>query len=562
MKRRWMGIAKCLAGAALIAAIFSFALGQGNDAPPSVNPVRLSREPGFYDEAFDLELYCDSGEIHYTLDSSDPGEDSPVYTGPIHIDDNSADPNVYSAIEEVSLDFKPDILAQYDREVKYGFRVPSSPVDKATVVRAVCIDALGKRSEVVTGVYFVDYGSKKGYDGINVITITTDPDNLFDYDRGIYVLGKTFDRAVEQGLGIALNDNYWFWPANFKNRGEQWERRANICLFDSERRLKLSGDFGIRIQGRGSRGRIPKSFNIYARERYGTQAFSGEALFGLDYPLTRLNLSCGADSMDTLLADYMANEFTEGMNFETRPYEPCALFLDGEFWGIYWLTPRYKEDYFAGEYPTLADDVIEVKNDLVEIGYEDDYQLYQDVFDFIADGDMSDPEQYERACGMIDIQSCIDYYATEIYIANRDWPINNFALWRTRTVSDQPCGDGKWRWLLFDVNMSMDTRYSKRDLVQWVACNDAMFCSLLDNPDYEAAVCGKLVELAEGRFAPDRVDGFIDEYEAFMADAMVNQYNRIYDGEKTRQDFLDICEETRLFFHERHDYIMEAYGEK
>lgn len=562
MSRRWIGVARCLVGLGLVAVIAAFAASREDRGAPSINPVRLSRASGFYDEAFDLELYCDAGEIHYTLDSTDPDENSPLYTGPIRIDDASANDNVYSALKEVSLDLNEDILERYGRSAKYGTRVPGSPVDKATVVRAICIDALGKQSRVETGVFFVGFGEKKGYSGVNVVTITTDPSNLFDYERGIYVMGKTFDRSAAEGFGEAAKDNYWFWPANYTQKGDQWERRATITFFDRERNQTVSGDFGIRIQGRGSRGKVPRSLNIYARERYGTPSVSGQALFGVDYSLNRLNLSSGANGMDTLMTDYLVNELASGMAFETRPYEPYALFLDGEYWGMYWLTPRYKKDYFEGVYHLSGDDMVAIKYEDIDLGDEEDYRGYQDMVDFIAGGDMSDPAQYARACELIDIQSCIDYYAVEIYIANQDWPNNNFALWRTRTVSDRPGADGKWRWMLYDVNLSMKSSLVRQDLVQRAACRDTLFCSLLDNPDFEAAMESRLAELAVGCFAPERVDAFIDGYEAMMADAMENEYNRFYDGERTRQDFLEACEDIRTFFHDRQEYITEAYGDQ
>ena len=55
---------------------------------------------------------------------------------------------------------------------------------------------------------------------------------------------------------------------------------------------------------------------------------------------------------------------------------------------------------------------------------------------------------------MIDIQSYIDYYAFEIYVANCDSISNNYAMWRTRNVKSSPYYDGKWRWILYDTDDS------------------------------------------------------------------------------------------------------------
>ena len=557
---RWKGVLRCIAGAACVAAFFALALRWGPKDDPAPGTVRLSHGSGFYDEGFDLAMEADGGEIRYTLDSTQPDGDSLLYTGPIHIEDVSGADNLYSARTDVALDLNVELLESLGKKAKYGFKLPKGPVDKATVVRAVCIDRFGNRSPETQGVYFVGYGDKPAYDGINIITITTEPKNLFDSETGIYVLGDGFQSALDNGE-LDPDTEYHFWPANYRNKGAAWEREASICFFDSNRKPLASGNYGIRVQGNSSRARLPKSFNIYVRERYGSGSLPGLELFGEDLELTRLNLNTGANGMDTLLTDYLVNKLAADLNYETRPYRPYALFLDGEYWGMYWLTPRYTADFFKGRLGLEEDEVIEVKWDGIEVGSTEDYEVYQSMRTFIADNDMSDPEMYAKACELIDIASCIDYYAMEFYIANSDWPYNNCALWRTRETGSEAPRDGRWRWLEYDVNMAMNPRYAKTDMLQRAAGRDAMFSSLLENDGFEAALTAKLVELAQSNFRPDLVDAFVEDYIRMMGDAMANDYERFYGGDLTRQDFEDKCRNIAGFFQKRYDYIIEHYGE-
>ncbi len=552
-----------LSGVLLIAALLACAGGQP-DPEPSGGPVRMSHESGFYNDPFMLAMDCDAGEIRYTLDGSEPDEHSLLYTGPILIDDASSHENVYSARTDVSLDLNPDILAAEGQEPLFGIKVPSRPVDKATVVRAVCIDRLGKRSSAQDAVFFVGFDEKDAYEGIPVMSITTDPKGLFDNDDGIYVLGKTFYRTSIDSLDRTAREHYRFWPANYMNRGRLWEREAAITLFDSERKPVFSGRFGIRVQGRGGRGLLPKGLNLYARDSYGTSGFPGKALFGLDCDLNRLNLNSGNDDMNTLLKDYLVNCLAADLNVGTRPYIPCAMFLDGEYWGVYWLTPRYKEDYFAGVYHIPADNLIEVKHNskkfMTEVGDASDADLYQAIFDWVAQTDMSATKAYERLCEQIDMDSYIDYCAVELYIANTDWPNNNVAAWRTREKADQPLADTLWRWLLFDVNLSMSKRRAETDLIQYAACRDAMFCSLLDNKAFVGRLKSRMAALARETFEPSRVEAFIRDYEQMMGSAMAYSFVRFRDGDRTEQDFIDDCEATNLFFANRAAYILKKYG--
>ena len=557
---RWKGVLRCVAGAACLAAFFALALRWGPTDDEAPGTVRLSHESGFYDEAFDLAMEADGGEIRYTLDSTRPDGDSLLYTGPIHIEDISNADNVHSARKDVALDLNPGLLESLGKKAKFGFKVPEVPVDKATVVRAVCIDRFGNRSHETQGVYFVGCGDKPAYDGVNIITITTEPENLFDEKKGIYVLGDSFQTALDNGE-LDLKEEYYFWPANYRNKGMDWEREAHICLFDADRKLMTSGNYGIRIQGNSGRACLPRSFNIYARNRYGSKALPGQVLFGEDMELNRLNLNSGANGMDTLLNDYLVNCLGTGLNYETRPYRPYALFLDGEYWGMYWLTPRYTADFFMGRFGLAEDEVIEVKWDGIEVGNKEDHEVYRSMRTFIADNDMSDPEMYARACELIDIDSCIDYYAMEIYIANSDWPYNNCALWRTRKATGDAPRDGRWRWLAYDVNMAMNPRYARTDMLQRGAGRDAMFSSLLENGGFEAAIQAKLVELAQNNFRPDVVDAFVEDYIRMMGDAMANDYERFYGGDLTRPDFEDKCRTIAGFFRDRYDYIIDQYGE-
>ena len=172
-----------------------------------------------------------------------------------------------------------------------------------------------------------------------------------------------------------------------------------------------------------------------------------------------------------------------------------------------------------------------------------------------------EPEVMTRACELIDIESCVDYYATEIYVANQDWPRHNVSLWRARKPAAGEYADGKWRWILFDVNLAMDSRDMNLDGVTWTLDRDSVFASLMDSPEFSSALEDKLVELATYYFNPGRVGDLITDYENRMADAMEVNYRRFYDDTRTREDFIESCEDIRRFYEGRYAYIMGAYGD-
>lgn len=202
----------------------------------------FSAKSGLYSNSFMLNLTSEPGtEIYYTLDSSEPSRNSIKYEGPILIRNATPNENIYR--------LKNDTTTE---KVEY----PKYPVDKATVIRAVAYDKDENRSEIVTKCYFV--GLDK-YKNTNVISIVTDPNNLFDDEIGIYVKGAEYKQWV---LGGKLGEK----PLkNWDKKGFAWERPADITYFDKGN-LLLEQKLGIRIRGKHSRIEQNKGFNVVARK--------------------------------------------------------------------------------------------------------------------------------------------------------------------------------------------------------------------------------------------------------------------------------------------------------
>ena len=100
-------------------------------------------------------------------------------------------------------------------------------VDKADVIRAVAVDGQGNRSAVSTAIYFIGYQDKaEFYRNYKVISLTEDPDDLFDPERGIYIQGNAFDEWLHSDAYDPSLDE-WLIPGNYLNRGREWERHPH-----------------------------------------------------------------------------------------------------------------------------------------------------------------------------------------------------------------------------------------------------------------------------------------------------------------------------------------------
>ncbi len=500
--------------------------------------LTFSRESGFYAEPFELELFAPPGaEIYYTLDGSDPDENALAYTGPLLIDDATSHPNVYAMRTDTSIAFLSDDPV---------YQLPDYPIDKCTVVRAVCRDVNGNLSGIKTGSYFVGYDGKAGYQDMNVMSVVTDPENLFDPDRGIYVLGSRYDKEREAN-------------ANFTQHGFAWERPADIRLFGTDRETILEQSCGIRIQGGASRNNLPKSLNFYAREDYGKARRFYADIFGTGYLPDTITLTAGGQDETAKFRDMFVSVLTKDRAFCTMNYKPCVMFLNGEYWGVYWLTERYTDVYLKYYYGVDDDNIITIKNSKLTKENEADWSIYNSMMNYLCNTDFSKPENYEALGYVIDLQSYIDYYATEIYIgSSADWPGTNEAFWRARKVSEEGgYEDGRWRWMLFDVNTSsLSSGLIEKDTIKWTQGQSAAFANLCQSEAFKKQFTITLMDIANITFSKENTEPVITEYLELMRGPLDVHLARFYGRDNPYSPDEEIAD-IRNFLEHRKPYIAQ-----
>ena len=518
----------------------------------------LSKEPGFYEKGFDLKIFYrgphPGGKIYYTLDGSIPTESSALYKEPLHLTDPTPNPNLYASRDDVSAGLQKEKLREAGAIDPPLYAVPSFPVDKCVVIRAVYYKAKGEPAEVETASYFIGYRNRPGYQNLPVVSLVSDPTYLFDPDYGIYVLGSDFDRFVSEGMP-ETKKLWFFWAANYFRYGRESEREASVNFFDADHRFLCNQNIGIRIQGHASRSNNPKSLNLYARKSYDGNSSFQCRLENLPYPEKRLNLFSGGSDQDTLFRDYLAMHFGEKENFSTMRFSPCLLFLNGEYWGFYQMAERYDALYFAHHYRVNPDNVVYIKEGEVNLGLSSDLALYEELQKWISENDMTVPENYNKACEKIDMDSLLSYYAFEIYIANGDWPFSNVGLWRTRETGKGKYEDGRWRYVLFDVNGECMAESKIRDnTLQTAIDHDAIFGSLCNNKEFQQAFLEKLQTLATSTFSKEQVEPFIRNYLQTYTKPMQVHRKRFFEG--SPDPFAKEMQGIQRFFEERASYLI------
>ena len=444
----------------------------------------FSYEAGFYPYDIEVSLSINSEiqQIFYSLDGSIPTEDSFLYSGPIPIE--------------------------------------STIVLRATVIHPGCSPGV-----VVTHSYLIDEQST-----LPVVSLTTDPINLWDEDFGIYVLGS------------AASNNFPYFGANF---WEDWERPVHIELFEPDGELGFSLDAGVKIFGGWSRGLDQKSLAIYARSTYGSsqinyQIFPDKQIESFKAIVLRNSgndwFGSGQDNA-SMLRDGMMTGLMNETGLDHQAYRPAVVYINGDYWGIHNIREKVNEEFLASNNPGVDPDDL----DELELGgdiIEGDNQDYLAMINFIENNDLSIPENYIQIADQVNIENFIDYYIIQIYLGNTDWPGNNIKFWRPHIAG------AKWKWILYDTDFGFG-------LFWWVAeesnvdhntllfaldpygpewpnppWSTFLFRSLMENEEFQHLFINHFCYYLNTRFNPEYVESHLSGTVENITPEMPTHINR------------------------------------
>ena len=421
--------------------------------------VSFSKESGFYNTEFLLTLttLSESLQIFYTDDGTDPTNSitAKKYTEPIKIIDRSQEKNYYSNYEE-NLDSPLSI------SIFYKYKKPPFLIEKAMVIRAVSKNekSYGK---IISKTYFITNQELFKFKSYTVVSLVTNPENLFDPEKGIYVLGNIY-MDWKKTADIDPKDEFYEVKGNCYMRGSEWEREASISIFENGK-MTIDQNVGIRLKGYSSRDSPQKSFHVFARKKYGKKKIKSSTLFPNNKdiygnPITEYDsISLRAITNEERARDFFVNRIIYKRNLaSTYDMKECFLFLNGELWGMYVITEKFSDQFFLSHYKIPKNDLLYNKDgEYEEKTPKEIYNIYN-FMDLYSQKDLSNDIYYKDVCNIIDIDSLIEQFSIGIFIANTDWPGHNFGIWKyngTEKTSENIYYDGKWRFMIYDFDYSM-----------------------------------------------------------------------------------------------------------
>ena len=308
------------------------------------------------------------------------------------------------------------------------YYIPDSEisVDKTTNIRAKCISAQRLGSNVVTSTFFI--GERKF--NLPVVSIVTNQANLTNDTIGIYVAGTN----GKTGYGMST-------PVNWN---QDWDRAANFELFDTTKVARLNQELDISIAGSYSRVFPEKSLKINPKKKFGNNKLPYDI-----YKATKPNhnyksillRNSGNDFQCSMMRDaFMQSLIIKRMDLDYQAYEPAVCFMNGVYFGIENLRERNDVDLIYSNYGLDEEDITllerrEMKTDT----------SYLNLTNYISNNDVTNDDVYKNIGNMMDVDNYMNYFLSEIYYGNDDWPDNNVKAWKKKE-------NGKWRWILYDTD--------------------------------------------------------------------------------------------------------------
>ena len=278
-----------------------------------------------------------------------------------------------------------------------------------------------------------------------VVSLVTDPDNLYDNTIGIYVTGTNGKTANQDNTK--------------RNFNMDWERPASFEFIDNRGLRNTDGYFAqevdIAINGGWSRKYEPKSFKVKSNKLYGLKK-------SLDYPFfadkpyhkhKQLLLRNGGNDEynQTRLKDVSLQEIARVSEFplNLQSHQPVHVFVNGSYLAMLNLREPSNRNFGVSNYG-MDDDEMDSFEMSVDSGYVQKSGTKEAFLTWKSLSEQAADElTYQQICDLVDIDDYTNYMAFKFYLNDWDWPHNNAKGFRSRQ-------DGKFHFMVFDLDNCVD----------------------------------------------------------------------------------------------------------
>jgi gliding motility-associated-like protein len=225
------------------------------------------------------------------------------------------------------------------------------------------------------------------------------------------------------------------------------------------------------------------------------------------------------------------------LELDERSYEPCVVYLNGQYWGLYELREKVDDSDFTEHYYNKDGDEIDfIKTwggTWTEYG---DMAQWNPLYDYIVNNNMALPVNYDYVQSKFNLLSLIDYMIINTHSVCTDWLNYNTGWWHSN--DDQV----KWRYILWDLDATFghyinytgvpdDSPTAQPCDNQDPAISDPeghteMLTSLLENPNFRETYLNRYADLNNTYFSCDYMIALLDSMITRIEPEMPRQVAR------------------------------------
>lgn len=383
-------------------------------------------------------------------------------------------------------------------------------IDSNSIVRAQVFKSGFLSGDVSSNTYLINFDTD-----LSVISISLNPDDLWDWEEGIYVMGPN------------ASSSYPFKGANF---WMDWEKHSHIEYFNKDQDLGFELDADIKIHGGHSRGEPMKSLRIITSGKYDHAEINYQIFKDKDIQkFNRLILrNSGQDNLKTQFRDALIHKAVQKKtNIPVQDYEPAVVFLNGEYWGIHNIREKIDRFYVSENFGIHVDSTEVLRENHIVI--DGDLNHYVRMIDYIRNISVTDSLVYDSVSKLINIQNYTDYFIAEMYFVNSDgWPGHNTKYSRAANET------AKWRYILTDTDfcLGLYSQPSKNELYRVLYSNIPFshnhwaLRKLMDNDEYKRYFINRSADMYNTMLLPANIIQLVHLFKDRLSNEMERHMTR------------------------------------
>ena len=441
----------------------------------------ISLQGGYVDPETVVTIEIPEGfEVRYTLNGEDPD--------PVNNTNTKSRAKVYEPGQEIV-------------------------IKKTAVLRARAFREGYLPSDQVSETYFIEEPHK-----LPIVSLSSDPYGLFDIKAGIMV----------EGPGWAVSDTAPHTHANYYK--DHIENACHVEYYGVDGAKAVEFNAETRVFGNMSREFVQRSLRLKIREADGLGSVTYPFFNDYDFA-TFGELAIRAGGQDlywSKMRDTLAQRILKGqMELDIQESTPCAVYINGNYWGLYFLLERFGADYLERKYGFEPGCYDLIKGQVA--AQQGNIDSWSALNKYCETNDLKIKENYEYVCSQVDIESLILFWVAETYFANQDTGGNNRCY--------RSYDNGKWRWMIFDLDGAFRpntwwnnwiTSYLLDERGHGIGHgrSNVLIRKLLENPDFRDEFISIYCHHINSTFASERTLAIFDRLEEEVADEMSRQIVR------------------------------------